>query len=209
MKNSRRAEFLSALIVLSFVSSTTAATASQMKQDRTLAHMGVITASPQHTATVKQETIGERKYQVARVVIDAKPDHIWTALTSYNRATEIYSNLKHLKVVNDNGDKKRIAFTTASLGGMWKYDYVLDIKENKADKRIEWTRHSGAFKVNEGFWQLSHVDGDKTLVTYAKYIDGGILIPQAFVTGELRKIMPEVLNNLRSAVLKDHIALSK
>ncbi len=205
MKNGRRADLLSALIVMSFVLSSVSP-ALAMKQS-TVAHMGAVYT---HNPSMRQEQVGEKKYQVASVVIDAKADSVWNALTSYNRAQEIYSNLKALKILKDDGEKKRISFTIVSMGGLWKYDYVLDVTECKADKRIEWHRFSGAFKVNEGYWQLTPVNGgEQTLVTYAKFIDGGLLTPQAMINSELRKIMPEVLTNLRTAVVKEHIALSK
>jgi uncharacterized membrane protein len=205
MKYGKGAALLSAVIALFVISSASApAGASQMKHDSNVAaqfgHGG--------GATVEQQKIGNKNFQVAQVLIHSKPEIVWDALTSYNRADEIYSNLKRLQILHDNGDKKTISFTVASMGGLWKYDYVLNIAELKAEKRIEWTRHSGAFKENEGFWQLTPVDGDKTLVTYAKHIDGGMLLPQAMVNGELRKIMPEVLNNLRTAVAKERIAIN-
>ncbi|MBX9671269.1 MAG: SRPBCC family protein [Candidatus Obscuribacterales bacterium] len=206
MKNGRRADLLSALIVMSFVFSAVNSPALAMKQS-TVAHMGSVYT---HNPSVRQEQVGERKYQVASVVIDSNADNVWTALTSYNRAQEIYSNLKALKILKDEGSKKRVSFSVAAMGGLWKYDYVLNITESKADKRIEWHRHSGAFKVNDGYWQLTPVNGgEQTLVTYAKFIDGGLLTPQAMINSELRKIMPEVLSNLRTAVVKEQIALSK
>lgn len=205
MKNGSGAGLLSVLIVLSFISSTPAQAA--RKQDSTV-NSQVSMASPKSIPSIEQLKVNNKNYQVAQVVINSKPDIVWDALTQYDRADEIYSNLKRLQILSDSGPQKTISFTVASMGGLWKYDYVLNINEIKAQKRIEWTRHSGAFKANEGYWQLTPVEGDKTLVTYAKHIDGGILLPQAMVNSELRKIMPEVLNNLRSAVMREPIALS-
>lgn len=206
MKSNRRAELLSALMVMSVVvcNSVTPAMASQMKQDSTAASMSLVSA--RQPATFQQEVVNNRKYQIARIVIPAKVDEVWTALTTYDRATEIYSNVKELKMINDNGPHKIIEFNVVSMGGLMKYDYTLDVNEMKAEKRIEWTRHSGAFKVNEGWWQLTPVEGG-TLVTYAKFIDGGLMVPQYLVNSELKKIMPDVLTNLRNAVLREHIAI--
>lgn len=205
MKMTRRAELLSALMIMSVVvcNSVTPAMASQLKQDSTVASMSLVSA--RQPASFQQEVVNNRKYQVARIVIPANCDEVWNALTTYDRATEIYSNVKELKMINDNGPNKVIEFNVVSMGGLMKYDYTLDVKEMKAEKRIVWTRHSGAFKVNEGWWQLSPVEGG-TLVTYAKFIDGGLLVPQALVNGELKKIMPDVLTNLRNAVLREQIA---
>ncbi len=51
-------------------------------------------------------------------------------------------------------------------------------------------RVSGAFKSNEGYWKFEPIDKGKfTLVTYSKYVDGGILFPQFLVKKELRSNM--------------------
>lgn len=205
MKITRRAELLSALLIMTLVTSNsvTPAMASQMKSDTTIASAHLMSA--REPASIKEEVVNNRKYQIARIVIPAKPEDVWTALTTYDRATDIYENVKELKMVHDNGANKVIEFNVVSMGGLVKYEYALAIKELKAEKRIEWKRHSGAFKVNEGWWQLTPSEHG-TLVTYAKFIDGGLLIPQYMVNNELRKIMPSVLSNLRTAVLKEHIA---
>jgi uncharacterized membrane protein len=179
------------------------AMASQMKHDGAIVSTAAMTSH--HPATMKQEVINKRKYQIARIVIPAKTEAVWDALTTYDRATEIYSNVKELKMIDGEGPDKRIEFNVSTLGGMMKYDYTLDVTELKAQKRIEWKRHSGAFKVNDGWWQLEPVETG-TLVTYAKFIDGGFMMPQTMVNGELRKIMPTVLNNLKAAVLREQIA---
>jgi carbon monoxide dehydrogenase subunit G len=205
MKRTRRADLFSALMIMSAIVCSTAAPAmaSQMDRNNTVAVLGAVTM---HAApTMQQELVNKKKYQIARISIPARTEDVWTALTTYDRATEIYSNVKELKMIRDDGDRKRIEFNVSSMGGLWKYDYTLDVKEMKAAKRIEWTRHSGAFKTNEGWWQLTPVEGG-THVTYAKFIDGGLLLPQSMVNGELRKIMPDVLTNLRTAVLKEHLA---
>ncbi|MDZ4836122.1 MAG: SRPBCC family protein [Candidatus Melainabacteria bacterium] len=204
MKSTRRAELLSALTIMSVVSCNLMAPAMASKLDNE-SEVANVAITLQHPATIKQELINNRKYQVGRIVIPAKTDAVWNALTTYDRATEIYSNVKELKMIDGEGPEKRIEFNVSTMGGMMKYDYTLDVTELKAQKRIEWKRHSGAFKINDGWWQLEPVEAG-TLVTYAKFIDGGFMVPQTMVNGELRKIMPSVLNNLKAAVLRAQIA---
>ncbi len=92
----------------------------------------------------------------------------------------------------------------ASLGGLWKFDYVLKVTETKPH-RLDWRRESGAFKSNDGFWKLQPIEnGAKTLITYAKFIDGGLFLPQMFVDGQLKKTMPEIIQSLRTAVTNSH-----
>ncbi|MBX9695810.1 MAG: SRPBCC family protein, partial [Cyanobacteria bacterium] len=154
------------------------------------------------------ETINKRNFHVSRVVVDGSPENVWSVLTDYDNATSVTPHLKGLKILSSANDKKKIWFSVESLGGMWKFDYVLNVHELKPLHRIEWQRDSGAFKSNEGYWELKPVDdGRKTLVTYAKHIDGGLMLPRIFVDAQLKKTMPEVLQSLRVAVKKrNHIA---
>ncbi len=153
------------------------------------------------------ENMNGQNYHISRVVVDGTPDHVWSVLTDYDHATSVTPHLKALKILHNNNEKKKIWFSVASLGGIWKFDYVLNIHEIKPKHRIEWQRDSGAFKVNEGYWELKPVDeGRRTLVTYAKHIDGGFMMPKMFVDAQLKKTMPEVLQSLRQTVKRSHIA---
>lgn len=147
-----------------------------------------------------RERIDNHNYHVGRVVVNSPPEQVWAALTDYSKHVKAIPELKKLKVLSSNQNKKKIWFEVASLGGLWKFDYILNITE-VAPNRIEWNRESGAFKANEGFWQLDSVAGGKrTLVTYAKFIDGGLMLPQVFVDGQLKKTMPDVLANMRAEI---------
>lgn len=150
-----------------------------------------------------EHKVGEKTYHVTKAVIDATPDDVWNVLTDYNHLVSYYPNVKNFKILSETGDKKKVWFSVASMCGLWKFEYVLSMHENKPLHRIEWHRDSGAFKVNEGSWVLEPVDdGARTLVTYSKHMDGGMLMPKMILNNELRKTMPVVLTSLNSAVLK-------
>ncbi len=153
-----------------------------------------------------EEQKGKNTYQVARTVIKATPADVFEVLTDYSKVDAIFDNLTRCEVVEDNGIAKKVAFTAKSMGGLWKFDYVLELKET-APYLIEWHRVSGAFKVNEGYWKLEPVNGGKyTQVTYSKFIDGGFLMPQKLVQKELKAIAPGVLKNLRTAAERHSVA---
>jgi len=146
-----------------------------------------------------EELIGEHKFQVSRVVINAPVTQVQAVLTDYAHTTRMFPNVKKCQVVEDAGARKMIAFTASAPANLWTFDYVLEVKESPG--YIEWHRVSGAFKKNEGFWKLEPIDeGRCTLVTYAKYVDGGLFMPQPLVTRELRASMPEIMTNLKSSV---------
>lgn len=150
-----------------------------------------------------EHKVGEKTYHVTTAVIDATPDDVWNILTDYDHLISYYPNVKDFKILSETGDKKKVWFSVASLCGLWKFEYVLSMHENKPHHRIEWQRDSGAFKVNEGSWVLQPIDdGARTLVTYSKHMDGGLLMPKVILNNELRKTMPQVISNLNLAVIK-------
>lgn len=153
-----------------------------------------------HQSEVK---VGDKLFHVSKAVIDATPDDVWNVLTDYNHILSYHPNVKNFKILSEAGDKKQVWFSVVSMCGLWKFEYVLSMHENKPLHRIEWQRESGAFKVNEGSWVLEPVDeGARTLVTYSKHMDGGLLMPKMILNNELRKTMPMVLSNLNLAVIK-------
>lgn len=94
-----------------------------------------------------------------------------------------------------------IQFTAKTGVGPLTVDYVLAIKETPATGTIEWQRHSGAFKENEGYWRLESVeDGRKTLITYAKHVDAGFPFPSGMVNKAVRESMPVIFKDLNASV---------
>lgn len=165
-----------------------------------------VVAEPTASVECYQEKLGKNTYEVARTVIKASPAQVFDVLTDYSKVDDIFENLTRCEVIEDKGSSKKVSFTAKSMGGLWKFDYVLELKET-APNLIEWTRVSGAFKANEGYWKLEPVHGGKyTQVTYSKFIDGGLLLPQKLVQKELKALAPGILKNLRTAAERYSVA---
>ena len=149
------------------------------------------------------EKIDKKNYHVTRALLATNPEHIWSYLTDYNKAPDVFTNLNKIRLLDKKDNKKKVEFQVSSLGGLMKFDYVLHITES-APHHIEWQRASGAFKTNEGFWILKPVmDGKYTLVTYGKYVDGGLFLPKMIVDRQLKGTMPQIVRNLKLQVDKD------
>ncbi|HEY9733991.1 MAG TPA: SRPBCC family protein [Drouetiella sp.] len=149
-----------------------------------------------------EEQIGPRVYQVSRVVINAAPNQVQDVITDYDHTEKVFDNVSKCKVMKEDGDVKQVAFTVKTLGSLMSCDYVLEIKSTPG--RIEWKRVSGAFKANEGFWKFEPTNGGRaTLVTYAKFIDGGMFAPKFIVNREIRNSMPVIMANLKSTAEHD------
>ncbi|MBY0358728.1 MAG: SRPBCC family protein [Candidatus Obscuribacterales bacterium] len=150
-------------------------------------------------ATVGEEKIGNRTYQVSRILVKAKPDVVWQILTDYDNAPYIFPCIKKCRVVKDRGRSKLVEHEICPRGVPGSFDYVLEIKET-ANKLQEWHRISGDFHEVDGFIKLeSGDDGASTHVTYASYVNGGFFIPQALIKRQVRMDIPSVM-----AALKTH-----
>jgi ribosome-associated toxin RatA of RatAB toxin-antitoxin module len=155
-----------------------------------------------------EEQIGPRVYQVSRVVINAAPNQVQDVITDYDHTEKVFDNVSKCKVVKEDGDVKQVAFTIKTLGSLISCDYILEIKSTPG--RIEWKRVSGAFKANEGFWKFEPANGGRaTLVTYAKFIDGGMFAPKFIVNREIRNSMPVIMANLKSTAEHDSAVAAK
>jgi len=144
------------------------------------------------------EQIGKTTFVVSKTVVKAPPEKVFHVLTDYQNAPRIFSNLTSCKVLKEEPGRKIVKFGAKVAGNLWKFDYVLALTE-KSPQRIEWKRVSGAFKANEGFWQLDPIEGGKaTAVTYAKHIDGGLFFPKALVLKTIESTVPTIFAELTS-----------
>jgi ribosome-associated toxin RatA of RatAB toxin-antitoxin module len=155
---------------------------------------------PQEKITMSEEERNHKTFQVAKVMIKARPEAVFDTFTDYKRAPAIFSYCKQSQILSSVGPDKKILFEAAIAGGLIKFDYILEFREYRP-KLIEWHRVSGAFKANEGYWKFEPTDdGKATLVTYSKYVDAGFPFPQFIVKKELRNDMPVILTELKTAV---------
>ena len=147
-----------------------------------------------------EETIDGKVYHVGKTIVKASPEQVFDVLTDYPNATKLFDNLKQTSVVATSADENTsdVSFSLKGLANIWNFDYVLRMKET-FPSRIDFHRLSGAFKANQGYWKIEPLDGSgkRTLVTYSKYVDGG-MIPQSMVNKQLKDAMPAVMANVKS-----------
>ncbi len=154
-------------------------------------------------------TADEKTFVVSQTIVHAPPQVVFAVLSDYPKAAENFSYLKKCQVISSGEKSKQIAFDAIALSGAVTLSYVLDVKETPP-YLIEFARRSGAFKHNEGYWKLEARDSGKdTLVTFAKHIDAGMLVPKWFVVKELTKTAPKIMGDLRKKAEQDETELSE
>jgi ribosome-associated toxin RatA of RatAB toxin-antitoxin module len=149
--------------------------------------------------TVNDEQIEHKTYVVAKVLVKAKPDHVWQILTDFNAAPNVFPTLKKCQVLSEKGLTKLIHYQVKPTGTLTSFSYDLEIREHGHSK-MEWQRVDGDFKELNGYWKLEPVEcGQSTLVTYASYVNGGLFMPQALIRRQSHIDVPPML-----AALKTH-----
>ncbi|MCC7528030.1 MAG: SRPBCC family protein [Candidatus Melainabacteria bacterium] len=153
-----------------------------------------------------EQAIGKKDFVVSKTLVHATPEKVFEVVTDYLNAVRYFTNLTGCQVLSENNGVKHVRFS-AKATGIMKLDYVLAIDESKP-LRVEWTRIKGSFKANEGYWDLTPIDGGKsTLVTYAKHVDPGFFAPKMFVHKTLRDTAENIFRDLKRHVESPRIAV--
>jgi uncharacterized membrane protein len=153
-----------------------------------------------------EQEIGKKDFIVSKTLIHATPQKLFEIVTDYPNAVRYFTNLTACEVLSEKDGVKQVHFG-AKANGLMKLDYVLSIDQSKAN-RIEWTRVKGAFKANEGYWDLTPVDGGRsTLVTYAKHVDPGFFTPKMFVHKTLKDTAENIFRDLKKNAEPPQVAV--
>lgn len=152
------------------------------------------------------QEIGNKDFIVSKTLVHASPQKVFEIVTDYPNAVRYFTNLTACEVLSEKNGVKQVHFG-AKANGLMKLDYVLSIDQSKAN-RIEWTRVKGSFKANEGYWDLTPVDGGRsTLVTYAKHVDPGFFTPKMFVHKTLRDTAENIFRDLKKTAEPPQVAV--
>lgn len=147
---------------------------------------------------ITEEKIGDKHYQVSKILVHVKPETIWRILTDYENAPSVFPCLKKCKLVKDKGATKLVEHEIKPSGVPSTFNYIIEVKEI-ANRLYEWHRISGDFREVDGFWKLEPAhDGNSTMVTYASYVNGGIFLPQPLIKRQVRMDIPAVMSALKS-----------
>lgn len=183
-----------ALLACSFIVSTGTADARGVMQN-------------QKKVSVSRAVINGKEYSIVKTVVNSSPDRVWSVIADHNNLSRVFKMMRKSSVVKDLGSVKYVKHTVAPSGPIGTFSYVIRVNE-KAPRKMEWKRVSGAFKDVAGFWKLEPLDGGRTTrVTYASYVDGGFFLPSPIIKRQCRIDMPVVMAQLKNKVEhKLHIA---
>lgn len=155
-------------------------------------------ASKGQQYTIGEQQIGKKSYVVSSMMVNARPEVCYKVCTDYKNAATTFPTLKKCLVLQDNGASKVIKYVTHPTGSFTDYSYTLEVKESPT-QMVQWTRVSGDFKAIDGYWKLEPAQGgNKTIVTYATFVDGGIFMPQILIKRQFRIDLPPCMTALKT-----------
>jgi ribosome-associated toxin RatA of RatAB toxin-antitoxin module len=168
------------------------------------------TLAEKEIPAVCDEIVNGKSYSVSKIVVHAKPEHVWRVLTDYKNACSVFPQLRKCETLEEKGATKILKhkIQPSGLAGC-TYEYVLEVRET-APRTLEWHRLSGDFKSVDGLWKLEPTNaGHDTLVTYSSYVNGGVFIPQFMIKRQSKIDMPDVLANLKSESEANALRIAK
>lgn len=147
---------------------------------------------------VMDEVQGKQTVHVIKMVVKAKPEHIFRILTDYENAPGVFPHLLKCHVLENHGSTKIVEHKVQPSGPFGTYTYVLQVKEVPG-KSLEWHRIRGDFKEVDGLWKLDPLEGGRhTFVTYTSHINGGLFLPPILIKRQVHADMPGVMSALKS-----------
>jgi carbon monoxide dehydrogenase subunit G len=151
---------------------------------------------------VDQKDVGDTKFVVAKILIDAPPEQVWRIMTNpFEFQGKISPRMKDVQVVTDLPELSVLKVTVNIGFFLPPVTYAVESRyENR--ERIEYRRVGGTLRDFKGSWVLFPVaDGRKTQVNYSMFVDPGIPVPQWLVRAGVRDELPRTLTAMRERVI--------
>lgn len=146
---------------------------------------------------IDDEITTNTRYVVEELVINARPEKIWRILTDYARVTCNFPAMTKLEILQDEGGFKTMAQQVKPLPPVPPISYVVKVKETYPTL-LEWHGCTRYIKTNQGCIKLQEEGGFTTRVTFAAWAEAALIVPHAIVRYQMKKIIPTVLQSLKS-----------
>jgi len=145
------------------------------------------------------------KFVKGTIIIDEAPDKVWPVLANpFEFEGKICPRMKSVKVIADETHSTVLDCTIKVFFPIPDICYIVESKYVPG-QRVDFHRIRGSFKDFRGYWSLAPQGTNKSMVTYAVFVDTGLPVPEWLVRQAVRIELPTVLTGLRHRVhsLKD------
>lgn len=99
------------------------------------------------------------------LIIEASPEKVWKTITDYPKFPEVFSNMKELKVVKEEGGTSQIQGLAHTFLGDYPFEITVKHQSSEKEFKASWDQATDLLKVNRGSWTLTPIE-NQTLVVY-------------------------------------------
>ncbi len=124
---------------------------------------------------------------IAAFSVNSDLKDIWNVFVDYENFTKVFSDVKNLKVLEQNENGAVVEFWVDAV--LSDLNYVLYRKYDIPYRKLTWVKRSGDLKLIEGSWEVFDLPFEnKKMVVYSSFVEVGFLIPTKLVRwGAMRK----------------------
>ncbi len=124
------------------------------------------------------------------VEVNATPERLMSVITDFTRYPRFLPEMEEATLIRREGDVWTVKFAVRIVR---KLEYTLRL-EKQSDVKLRWTLVEGAFKANNGGWDLVALDGGtRTRATYTIDLDIGMFVPGSVLKTVLEHNLPSTL----------------
>lgn len=122
--------------------------------------------------------------------VDVPPAALMAVITDFARYPRFLADMEEATVLRAEGGAWDVRFAVRIVR---RIEYTLRLVRHD-DTRLTWSLVEGAFKANNGAWDLAPLDGGaRTRATYTLDIDLGMFVPGSMLKTLLEHNLPATL----------------
>ena len=127
--------------------------------------------------------------------VDVSPADMMAVITDFRSYSEFLPEIEDVEVVREAEGEWDVRFTVKVVK---RLRYVLRLQQMDP-LQLRWHLVEGAFKVNEGGWDLKEIDdGKRTHVNYFIDLQVGMFVPSSIMRNAVERTLPNTLKRFKA-----------
>jgi len=129
-----------------------------------------------------------------QIEIDATPEAVMAVITDYEAYPRFLPEMEEAVVVSQEEGAWEVRFAVKVVR---RFSYTLRLVQ-ESPLTVRWTLVEGAFKVNEGGWDLVALDdGQRTHATYSIDLQVGMFVPGNILRSLVERSLPDTVRRFK------------
>ena len=129
------------------------------------------------------------------IEIDATPEQVMAVIEDFASYPSFLPEIEQSTVVSSGEGTWDVSFTVKIVR---KFSYTLRLVQ-ESPLRVRWTQVEGAFKTNNGGWDLEPLDGGtRTRALYNVELQVGMFVPGNILRSLVERSMPDTVQRFKA-----------